>query len=463
MKNKFKNRRILSFLTAFVMMISIFANNTYSFADNYSTTETNYGIVKVVKVDGKEIQVNSDQDIAKYNEEYNKKMEEIKKQGYVIISSTPPKVTKKTILSNSTSEQGNAGADENGQGGKYILDGQEWEFNGNEAASYGWASAPTSLMKLKNTVTGETISAYCIDLFTAVGKSQKYNNEYLENLNYSSAIKANSDKLRSIIANSYPNKSLEQVRAMTGISDLSAQEAVRATQMLIWKTVHSFDIYDKFYNSYYKRDVGPGSNNVLNRKTGEVTNLFMLAGGTSDWTSWDNIYQKGIRIYKAIQAIDNQPMISELTNLAEPTLDVNNLKVTKVEDKTYHISYDYKVTGLNSSGSKVEANPKYYVDGKEIQLSKVSKSQNNDVVHIEGDFVSDVADNLQVKVKLLAMQSLNITNALLSTTNNENDSQTLITTKSTKNNRTVVAEAVTTIVSNSKAYSIALMKVDSSK
>ena len=100
------------------MMISVLANN-YVFADsgsNFSTTTTNYGIVKVVKVDGKNIQINTPADAEKYKKEFDKKIEELKKQGYTIINSNFVVTKPEIIYSNTTTD------------GKYMLNGEEWKL-----------------------------------------------------------------------------------------------------------------------------------------------------------------------------------------------------------------------------------------------------------------------------------------------------------------------------------------------
>ena len=186
------NRRVLSFIVAFAIILSGFTNliTDYSYADS-----TKY---KTVRIDGKEVDIKNSDFNAQYKTEYEKTLKELQQSGYKTVN-TEFETKTQTILSNSTSPEGNTK-------GKYLLENQKWHWksSGLSSASSGSNTEYTALIGLENSITGEKLSAYCIDLFTFLKNGADYNNEYVELLKYNQdAFKTNADKLRTIVLNSF--------------------------------------------------------------------------------------------------------------------------------------------------------------------------------------------------------------------------------------------------------------------
>ncbi|WP_406286633.1 Cys-Gln thioester bond-forming surface protein [Embleya sp. NBC_00896] len=89
---------------------------------------------------------------------------------------------------------------------------------------------------------GETIKVYCIDLLhktTDNYKESPWGGTWLSDKDVPADKKA---KLKWILANSFPTKSVDQLKATTGIAGLEANEAGAATQAAIWHMSDGADI-----------------------------------------------------------------------------------------------------------------------------------------------------------------------------------------------------------------------------
>lgn len=79
---------------------------------------------------------------------------------------------------------------------------------------------------------GKEILAFCIDLETSTSKGHKYARMDINDASYYPI--ANSDRIRSIIKNSYPFITISEMSKRSNISNLSQNEAINATQFAIW-------------------------------------------------------------------------------------------------------------------------------------------------------------------------------------------------------------------------------------
>ncbi|NLC04754.1 MAG: Cys-Gln thioester bond-forming surface protein, partial [Tissierellia bacterium] len=80
---------------------------------------------------------------------------------------------------------------------------------------------------------GDTIYAYCIDIDTTINTSSNYREDLLESVNYFT--KENAKNVRAIIYNSYPAKTLNELKAaVSNVSGLTVPQAIAGTQLAIW-------------------------------------------------------------------------------------------------------------------------------------------------------------------------------------------------------------------------------------
>ncbi|MGL5979198.1 MAG: Spy0128 family protein [Erysipelotrichaceae bacterium] len=81
--------------------------------------------------------------------------------------------------------------------------------------------------------------AYCVDMITPVEKNHMYSRTSLQASTYYSQEQAN--RIRAMLANSYPTKTVANLASASGIKSLTAKQAVAATQLAIWTLSNASD------------------------------------------------------------------------------------------------------------------------------------------------------------------------------------------------------------------------------
>lgn len=134
-----------------------------------------------------------------------------------------------------------------GEGSKPYLYGSRYEFKhsyndpaAGESSVWTYWNCP-EIFNLVNTVSGSSIAAYCTDADTSTTGNTSYRRINLEDSTYHEAGAA--AKLRSIILNAFPRKSVAEVAAAANaagfpVAELSQGELISATQQAIWETTH---------------------------------------------------------------------------------------------------------------------------------------------------------------------------------------------------------------------------------
>ena len=105
------------------------------------------------------------------------------------------------------------------------------EISGNRVVVNG-SSASTALFKVGNP-DGSISYAYCVDFDTVVENRHNYSRVNVEDANYYDDDSAK--HIRAIVRNAYPFISLEEISSTLNLENLTAVEAITATQLAIWK------------------------------------------------------------------------------------------------------------------------------------------------------------------------------------------------------------------------------------
>ena len=97
------------------------------------------------------------------------------------------------------------------------------------------------IFNLVNSETGASIAAYCTDADTSTTSDTTYRRINLEDSSYYAPGAA--PRLRSVILNSFPHKSVEEVAAAATaagytVTELAQGELISATQQAIWELAH---------------------------------------------------------------------------------------------------------------------------------------------------------------------------------------------------------------------------------
>jgi len=126
-------------------------------------------------------------------------------------------------------------------------------------SSGGWSSLGSKLsyMKFPEGVTSpngdDGLWCYCIDISTDTKDGHKYAITTLDAANYYEPEAG--DKIRSILLNSYPNKTLEELASEYGLEELMEEEAFMATQWILWYYSNPEGQVDAGGGNYYPADI----------------------------------------------------------------------------------------------------------------------------------------------------------------------------------------------------------------
>ena len=134
-----------------------------------------------------------------------------------------------------------------GEGAKPYMYGSRYEFKhsyndpeAGESSVWTYYNCP-EIFNLVNTYGEGSIAVYCTDADTSTESDTNYRRINLEDSTYHAD--GSAQKLRSIILNTFPKKSVEEVaadaaRAGYEVSELSQGELISATQQAIWESTH---------------------------------------------------------------------------------------------------------------------------------------------------------------------------------------------------------------------------------
>lgn len=123
----------------------------------------------------------------------------------------------------------------------------------------GWVSLGSKLsyMKFPEGVTAPDgtngLWCYCIDISTDTKDGHKYSITTLDAANYYD--KEAADKIRSILLNSYPNMTIEELAAKYELENLMEEEAFMATQWILWYYSNPDGLVEAGGGSYYPADL----------------------------------------------------------------------------------------------------------------------------------------------------------------------------------------------------------------
>lgn len=225
------------------------------------------------------------------------------------------------------------------------------DTRGNDVAVNG-ESIPTALFKIKNP-DGSISYAYCVDFETPVKDGHNYSRVNVEDANYYDEDSAK--HIRAIVRNAYPFISLEEISSNLNLENLTAVEAITATQLAIWK---------------YANDTSTPSDLTGNIAT--IYNYLVNLNGVESQISIANIiskepivYQNGDNcdvefIFKAdgknadgtdidLQyTIEGQSEESNETNLGVDNEGYTHIKVTNVKSEQ---NIKFVVQGVQDIGS----------------------------------------------------------------------------------------------------------------
>ena len=227
------------------------------------------------------------------------------------------------------------------------------EISGNRVVVNG-SSASTALFKVGNP-DGSISYAYCVDFDTVVENRHNYSRVNVEDANYYDEDSAK--HIRAIVRNAYPFISLEEISSTLNLENLTAVEAITATQLAIWKYANAANTPSDLtgniaaiYNYLINLDGVEGQVSVANiiskdpviHQNGEncdVEFIFKVDGKNADGTDIDLQY-----------TIEGQSEESNHTNLGVDEEGYTHIKVTNVKSEQ---NIKFVVQGVQDVGSDV--------------------------------------------------------------------------------------------------------------
>lgn len=227
------------------------------------------------------------------------------------------------------------------------------EISGNRVVVNG-SSASTALFKVGNP-DGSISYAYCVDFDTVVENGHNYSRVNVEDANYYDDDSAK--HIRAIVRNAYPFISLEEISSTLNLENLTAVEAITATQLAIWKYANAANTPSDLtgniatiYNYLINLDGVEGQVSVANiiskdpviHQNGEncdVEFIFKVHGKNADGTDINLQY-----------TIEGQSEESTDTNLGVDDEGYTHIKVTNVKSEQ---NIKFVVQGVQDVGSDV--------------------------------------------------------------------------------------------------------------
>lgn len=227
------------------------------------------------------------------------------------------------------------------------------EISGNRVVVNG-SSASTALFKVGNP-DGSISYAYCVDFDTVIENRHNYSRVNVEDANYYDDDSAK--HIRAIVRNAYPFISLEEISSTLNLENLTAVEAITATQLAIWKYANAANTPSDLtgniaaiYNYLINLDGVEGQVSVANiiskdpviHQNGEncdVEFIFKVDGKNADGTDIDLQY-----------TIEGQSEESNHTNLGVDEEGYTHIKVTNVKSEQ---NIKFVVQGVQDVGSDV--------------------------------------------------------------------------------------------------------------
>lgn len=227
------------------------------------------------------------------------------------------------------------------------------EISGNRVIVNG-RSASTALFKVENP-DGSISYAYCVDFDTVVENGHNYSRVNVEDANYYDDDSAK--HIRAIVRNTYPFISLEEISSTLNLENLTAVEAITATQLAIWKYANAANTPSDLtgniatiYNYLINLDGVEGQVSVANiiskdpviHQNGEncdIEFIFKVDGKNADGTDINLQY-----------TIEGQSEESTDTNLGVDDEGYTHIKVTNVKSEQ---NIKFVVQGVQDVGSDV--------------------------------------------------------------------------------------------------------------
>ncbi|MGY3725673.1 VaFE repeat-containing surface-anchored protein, partial [Granulicatella balaenopterae] len=294
----------------------------------------------------------------------------------------------------------------------------------------------TSLFWLKN--NGHEIGGYCIDLNVPAKINADYKAEDLEDLKTETEkqYKNNEDKIRTIITSSYPSLTLETLKKNSKIDGLTENEAVRATQLLIWKILHKgtyqkeetirtyeAKLFDdkKFTGSEdidvtYHHVISINDNGYQRRFPMSAADITIEQIGKPQHTGWfwrkyylnnqqknkvNTLHKESAeRVYKLYQYLDNQKV--EKNPREEIGVTINDVKLTS----------DNKITAnFTTKGTDLSIKAKLLADGKVVEEKN---NLQKDAKQVEFKLKENAKDAQKLSIEVEISQKLTKINSLIS-------------------------------------------------
>lgn len=208
------------------------------------------------------------------------------------------------------------------------------------------------------------INAYCMDVNTGAEAGKNYRRINLENSNYS---ESSAGLLRSILLNSFPHKTVEEVASEAHIEGLTVCEAIMATQLAVWETVHNelFTVTDFMTRHVETFDVW--SDDVIAEF--DVCNAEVLSGYATDSANEKTIESHIERLYNYL--LNLAPTAPVSANIAVSNKSFTSWElpvITQNNDGTYNVTVtatvDVSMTGTDELTLSAVLSDNTYVSEK---------------------------------------------------------------------------------------------------
>lgn len=211
-----------------------------------------------------------------------------------------------------------------------------------ENSVWTYWNAP-EIFNLVNTANGSSIAAYCTDADTSTTGNTSYRRINLEDSSYYASGAA--ERLRAVILNTFPRKSVEEVAAAANaqmgdvIRNLTQGEVISATQQAIWEISHG----DKYtVNDNYTSIRGMSSYD-----TSEFVYPESLEGCVESENTAANIET----LYNYFLGLEGQEPLEDA--VSEYTFENVMCSAAEAEDGTYTVTVTFDINTVVDAGDEL--------------------------------------------------------------------------------------------------------------
>ncbi len=230
-------------------------------------------------------------------------------------------------------------------------------------------------------------SLYCTDM-PVDAVTSGYRRINLTDSTYASSL---ANKLRAILFNTYPYKTVEDVASESGIEGLTLGETITASQLAVWKTAHGDIVEIKDFLSYVVS--GNSSPSEIQNKLHKELDNYSSGSNEHKASVKNNIEALYDYLISLNEVAPLKQVVSESSFIERDTAPM----ITSNGDGTYDITVNVKVNVALTEGDELTLTA-YVADGKYFVSKSLKDGESSHKLTIENVPASAAFDTVTVAI-----------------------------------------------------------------